>query len=182
MKSFLPGLLGMALLMLGACKGAEPQGDPATSGTTDTTSALAPVEFADMKFADMARKSLDQFEAGDIAGWMEQFADNAVYAWNTGDSLAGKEAIAEFWTKRRNEVIDSIQFLNEICLPIQVNQPQSVEAPGVWVLTWHQTNALYKSGKRMQQWMHADLHYNADGKVDRVIQYMDLASIQAAEK
>jgi hypothetical protein len=67
-------------------------------------------------------------------------------------------------------------------LPIKVNTPQSVEQAGVWLLTWYRTYARYKSGKTMQQWMHADLHYNADGKVDRIIHYMDRGTIHSAEK
>jgi hypothetical protein len=181
MKSFLIGALGATLFMMYACTGAKPEGEDAATAAADTT-ATPPAEFADPKYAQTARAAQDLFAAGDIAGWAEQFADNAVYAWNTGDSLAGKAAISEYWTKRRAEVIDSISFTDHIYLPIQVNTPQSVEAPGVWLLTWYRTYARYTSGKTMQQWMHADLHYNADGKVDRIIHYMDRSAIQSAEK
>jgi hypothetical protein len=115
-----------------------------------------------------------------MAGYMASYADNAVYQWNSGDSLAGKPAISEYWTKRRTELIDSLTFSNEIWLPIKVNQPQSVEAPGIWLLGWYQVNAKYKTGKRMGQWMHIDFHFDATDKIDRVIQYVDRVPINAA--
>ena len=95
---------------------------------------MQPVEFADLKYSDIGRKGLAALSSGDIDGWMSNFADNAVYVWNAGDSLAGKAAITAYWKKRRGEVIDSISFLNQIWLPIKVNQPQSVEQPGIWII------------------------------------------------
>jgi ketosteroid isomerase-like protein len=137
-------------------------------------------EFADQKYAEIGKKMLADLSSGDIAGFTAGYADNAVYQWNNGDSLAGKPAIAEFWTKRRAEIINSLTFSNEIWLPIKVNQPQSVESPGVWALGWYQVNAEYKTGKKMVQWMHIDLHFNANNKIDRVIQYLDRVPINAA--
>jgi hypothetical protein len=113
---------------------------------------------------------------------MSSFADNAVYQWNNGDSLAGKAAITAYWKKRRGEVIDSLTFSNQILLPIKVNKPQSIEQPGVWLLSWHQVTAKYKTGKSMSQWMHTDMHFDASDKIDRVIQYLDRAPINAATK
>ena len=78
-----------------------------------------PAEFADSKYADIARKGDASLSSGDVDGWMSAFADNAVYLWNNGDSLTGKPAIAAYWKKRRGEVIDSISFKNEIFLPDQ---------------------------------------------------------------
>lgn len=183
MKSFLFGALCSTVFLLSACTGAKPDGEAATAATADTTAApMPPAEFADAKYAQLARAAQDLFAAGDIAAWSGQFADDAVYLWNNGDSLAGKAAISEYWTKRRNDVIESISFTNHIYLPVNVNTPQSVEQAGVWVLSWYQTEAKYKSGKTMAQWIHTDLHYNADDKVDRVIQYIDRSVITAAEK
>jgi hypothetical protein len=36
--------------------------------------------------------------------WMAEFADNAVYYWNSGDSLVGKPAIDK-WRNRRANVL-----------------------------------------------------------------------------
>jgi hypothetical protein len=88
-----------------------------------------------------------------------------------------------YWTKRRAEVIDSISFSNHIYLPININPSQSIEAPGIWVLSWYMVNAKYKSsGKRMIQWIHTDTHFNENGQVDRLIQYVDNDKIKAAMK
>jgi hypothetical protein len=139
-----------------------------------------PAEFADQKYAEIGKKMFSALSRGDMAGYLNDYADNAVYQWNSGDSLAGKTAITEYWTKRRMEIIDSLKFSNEIWLPIKVNQPQSVEAPGVWLLAWYQVNAKYKTGKYMVQWMHLDLHFNSNDKIDRAIQYVDRVPINAA--
>lgn len=187
MKNLLFGALCSFFLFLVACNGAKPAGEASDSAAKmDTTAAAAPaapVEFADTKYSDMSRAMLASLAKGDVAAWLSNFSDNAVYVWNNGDSLAGKAAISEYWTKRRTQEVDSLSFKNEIYLPVKVNKPQSVEAPGVWVLSWYQVTAKYKaSGKKMTQWMHADSHYDANNKIDRLILYSDRALINAAMK
>jgi hypothetical protein len=155
--------------------------------TADTAAAVTPAkqqpaEFADAKYADIGKKHLADLTSGNIDDWMSTFSDNAVYIWNDGDSLAGKAAISAYWKKRRSEVIDSITFSNAIWLPIKVNQPQTVEQPGVWLLSWYQVKAKYKTGKWMSQWVHTDMHFDANDKVDRFIQYLDHLPIVAATK
>jgi hypothetical protein len=142
-----------------------------------------PAEFADPKYAEIGKKMIAALSSGDMANYLAPYADNAVYQWNNGDSLAGKAAITEYWTKRRTEFLDSLTFSNAIWLPIKVNQPQSVEAPGVWLLAWYQVDAKYKTtGKKMVQWMHLDFHFDAGDKVDRVVQYLDRVPINVAMK
>lgn len=156
------------------------------AATTDSVAAAPatppPAEFADAKYADIGNKGLAGLSSGDIDGWMSNYADNAVYLWNSGDSVAGKQAITAYWKKRRTEVIDSITFKNQIWLPIKVNKPQSVEQTGIWLLGWYQVYAKYKTGKSMSQWIHTDMHFDANDKIDRVIQYLDRAPINAASK
>lgn len=178
MKNHFIWALCSMLFLLVACNPPQPAEEAATTGTDTTT--VAPAEFADPKYADIIRNGLDNMSKGDIAAWMESYADNAVYQWNNGDSLAGKAAISEYWTKRRTEAIDSISFSNHIFLPVKVNTPQANEADGTWVLAWYQTYAKYKTGKSMTQWIHSASHFDANGKVDRAIQYLDRAPINAA--
>ncbi len=159
-------------------KPAEVKTDTPPEGAAATTPA--PAEFADPKYAEVGKKGLASLSSGDIDGWMTSFADNAVYVWNNGDSLVGKPAITEYWKKRRTESIETIAFTNEIWVPLKVNQPQSVEQPGVWLLGWYQTTAKYKTGKSMTQSIHTDYHFDANDKIDRVIQYLDRAPINAA--
>ncbi len=154
---------------------------PATDSTVVIAKSESPQsEFADSKYTEIGKNTLSKLASGDIAGWMNDFADTAVYVWNSGDSLAGKKAISEYWTKRRTEVIDSLKFSREIWLPIKVNKPQSVEAPGIWLLGWYMLEAKYKTGKKIVQWMHMDLHFNSADKIDRLIHYLDRAPINAA--
>ncbi len=181
MKNQLAWALSLFLLFFMACKAETPKDEAAATTTADSTAATAPAEFADMKYSEIVKNGLAALSKGDVAAWLDTYADNAVYLWNTGDSLAGKAAISEYWTKRRGEVIDSLTYKNEIFLPIKVNKPQSVEAPGVWVLAWYETTAKYKiTGKKMTQWIHSDNHFDANGKIDRSIIYLDRAVINAA--
>jgi ketosteroid isomerase-like protein len=161
-----------------SCKKEESKETDKVVSTTD--SIAKPAEFADSKYAEIGKKSLADLEKGDMDSWMNMYADNAVYVWNSGDSLVGKAAIASYWKQRRVNVIETIAFKNAIWLPIKINQPQSVEAKGVWLLAWYKTTAKYRKGKEMTQWIHTDYHFDNNDKVDRVIQYVDKAVINAA--
>jgi len=176
--------LAIASSLFFACS--SPKTEDKTPAASDSAVAAPakpqPAEFADAKYAGIAKMGLASLSSGNIDAWMSAFADNAVYVWNNGDSLAGKAKISEYWKKRRSEVIDSISFMNQIWLPIKVNQPQSVEQPGVWVLGWYQVAVKYKTGKHMGQWIHTDMHFDANDKIDRLIQYLDHVPINAALK
>jgi hypothetical protein len=176
-KVFIAFILSGILL---ACNNSKTEADKTiTKGASDTKTQ--PAEFADAKYMDMGRQHMQKFEKGDIDGWTEMFADNAVYDWSAGDSLAGKKAILDYWKNRRTNVIDSIQFSNDIWIPIKINQPQKgPDQPGIWLLSWYQVNVKYKTGKKLQFWVHTDYHFNENDKVDRAIEYIDRAPIKAA--
>jgi hypothetical protein len=161
--------------------------EKSTTNETKDTVSMAPAtknpqsEFADAKYVEMGKKGLDQLSAGNVDTWLDAFADNAIYRWSSGDSLAGKTAIANYWKERRTKIIDSIQFSNDIWLPLKVNRPQKgPDVPGIWLLGWYQVNVKYKNGKKLQFWVHADQHYNSSDKVDIYIQYIDRAPINKA--
>lgn len=183
MKNLLAWAFSLVVIFLISC-----QTDVSTKVTTDgdmkpdsTVATTSPAEFADQKYASVVRNALGSLSSGDIPAFTSSFADNAVYAWNYGDSLAGKQAITEYWTKRRADVIETLEFSDMITLPLKVNTPQSVERTGVWVLTWHQTDAKYKpTGKSMTQWIHSTIHFDANDKIDRWIQYVDRQLIAEA--
>jgi len=177
-KMFTWALLGSALFFGCNNEKAPETKEKTPDATTETKSG--PAEFADSKYSEIGKKGLAALSAGDIEGWMAGYADNAVFLWNNGDSIAGKTAITDYWKKRRTEAIDSISFTNQVFLPIKVNQPQSIEQPGVWLLGWYMTSAKYKTGKRMTQWIHTDMHFNDADQIDRVIQYLDRVPINAA--
>src|SRR5258706_5509144 len=117
MKNLLLGAVCSFFLFLISCNGGKPAEEAAeTAAKKDTTVAapVPPAEFADAKYSDMARNMLAALARGDVASWVSNFSDNAVYVWNNGDSLAGKAAISEYWTKRRTQDVDSLTFKNEI--------------------------------------------------------------------
>jgi hypothetical protein len=138
-------------------------------------------EFADAKFTTMGKQLMKEFETGDIQAFSNAFADNAVYAFSAGDSLVGRKAIFDFWQKRRHEAIKAIQFSNDIWLPIQVNQPQKgPDMKGIWLLNWYMANVTYNTDKSLTFWVHTDYHFNTENQIDRAVQYIDRAPINAA--
>jgi hypothetical protein len=183
MKRLLP--LALISFLFFACSGGKWGGQPSSSTDSAVVAPVKPLptEIADSKYSDIGKKGFNALSSGDIDSWMSSFADNAVYVWNNGDSLAGKAAITTYWKKRRSEVIDSISFLNQIWLAVKVNESQTpANLPGIWALSWHLTTAKYKTGKHMMQWMHTAFHFDANDKIDRVIQFLDRVPINAATK
>lgn len=141
-----------------------------------------PAEFADPKFAEIGKQGLKALASGDIDSFISDFAENAVYRWNAGDSVSGKQAIHAYWKDRRTNAIDKIVYDNDIWLPIKINQPQKgPDAPGVWLLSWFRATITYKkSGKSVTQWIHTDYHFDSSDKIDIVVMYLDRAPINAA--
>jgi hypothetical protein len=183
MKRFF--IVATCAVLLFACSD-EKKDEPKTTESTTTAEAdkdkkPQQSEFADPKYAEWGKKMTAQMASGDVDGWMSNYADKAMYRWSSGDSLAGKAAIAKYWTDRRKNVIDSISFTNEIWLPLKVNTPQAgPDIPGVWLISWYQVNVKYKNGKKLSFWTHTDHHYDANDKIDITIQYIDMAPIKAA--
>lgn len=172
-------LASCCLIMLAACKD-EPEKTTQAVVAGEATKSPPPVSFADQRYVDMGKKAQSQFAAGDIDGWASNFADNIKFRWSAGDSLTGKEAVVKYWKDRRANVIQSIEISNDIWLPVTVNEPQHNEARGTWLLNWHQVKATYKNNESLTFWIHIDMHYNNEDKVDEVIQYIDRAPINAA--
>jgi len=156
---------------------AEPKDSPSAA-----KSATPPAsEFADDRYMEMGKKHLAQMSSGDINGWLDAFSDKAVYYWSAGDSLAGKAALTKYWTDRRTKVIDSISFSKDIWLPLKINRPQQgPDAPGIWLLGWYMVDVKYKNGKKLQFWVHTDMHYDDHDKIDQAVQYIDRAPINKA--
>ena len=181
MKNQLLLAISLIALLFTACTAEKPADENAeTANMPDTTATPAPAEFADAKYSGMVSNMLASFQNEDIPSYMGHFADNAQINWNAGDSITGKAAIQEYWTNRFANVIDSLKFSEHIYLPVKVNQPQANESAGTYVLSWNRTDAKYKTGKSMTQWMHTVYHFDSNDKIDQVLYYMDRAPINAA--
>jgi ketosteroid isomerase-like protein len=173
----------ICLVLLFSCNENEKKAVASESNSVGDKSAAESkdYEIGDMKLVDIAKKSSQYLESGDIDSWMATFADNATYRWNNLDSVVSKAAISDYWKKRRTDIIDSISFSNEIWMAIKVNRAQSpMQMTGNYVLGWHLVNARYKTGKSMTQRVHTTYHFNDAGLIDRVSAYMDKAPINAA--
>ena len=172
-------LFALCLSFLVGCKKEKLMETPAV---TSDEEKIQPVEFADAKYTEIGKKSLDYLTKGDMDAWMSNYADDAKYYWNNGDSLVGKPAIDKYWRSRRANVIESITFENDIWLPTKVNDLKNVKNTGIWLLSWYKTTAKYKSGKSMTQWIHTIYHFDKNDKIDEVNQYLDKALINEAMK
>jgi hypothetical protein len=176
-------ILGCFVLgMLGACNNDKPAAEePKVKSAADTEKP--PAEFADKKYTEWGMAGMKEFEKGNIEGWAERFADDVVHFWSAGDSVAGKANLIAYWKDRRANVIDSISFSKDIWLPILVNKSQQgPDMEGTWLMSWYQVHARYKTGKSLDFWVHNDYHYNSKDQVDRIIQYIDRAPINAATR
>lgn len=179
MRKLLSALVCACMFM--ACNNGTDSASIDSNADTAKTTTSQQAEFANPKYVEAGKTAMAKFEAGDVEGWLSEYDDNAVFQWSNGDSIAGKPAIVNYWKNRRGNVIDSIDMSNDIWLPIKVNTPQrGPDMPGVWLLSWHQVDVKYKTGKKLTFWVHTDYHYNANDKIDRAIQYIDFAPIKAA--
>jgi hypothetical protein len=181
MKKVFFGVFISALLI--ACNNEKTEeNSSATAVTPSTETKKSGDEILNMSEADDAKNSLMAFAKGDVNGMTAHYDDNAKYYWSGGDSLTGKKAIQDYYSGRW-KVIDSVQVLNQVVLPVKVNISQAPQhALGKWVLVWSQLQVKYKNGKTIGFWTHADYHYNDAGKVDVAIQYIDRHPIMEATK
>jgi hypothetical protein len=169
-----------ACLIMYACDNNAAESKPTETGVTETK-ATPQSEFADAKYAEWGKQQMAHFVKGDYDAWGEQLADNIVYRWSSGDSIAGKAAVINYWKERRKNYIDSVSISNDIWLPVKVNTPQrGPDMPGVWNLQWHQVDVKYKNGKKLTIWTHQAAHYNDADKIDRITIYQDRAPIKEA--
>ena len=175
-------ILATSCMLLFACNDKKTEELKTDAGDPEMETTTPQSEFADAKYTEIGKKMMAQLDNGDMDGWLSNFADNAVFAWSGGDSLAGKNAIGEFWKNRRMNVIDSLSNSNDIWIPIKVNTPQKgPDMAGVWLLGWSQVDVKYKGvDKKLSFWVHNDYHFDANDKIDRAVSYIDFAPINKA--
>jgi ketosteroid isomerase-like protein len=170
-----------AILALAACNSPQPKEEAPKTDVPAVEAAQKPIEFGDQKYATMCKSGMESLSTGNLDGFTDLYADNAVYRWNNGDSLAGKPAIIQYWKDRRQNVITKLEFSDDIWLPLIVTEASTEKVrKGTWVLGWYTTHATYKTGKSIVQSMHMLYHFNNAGKVDEVIHFLDRGPISAA--
>ena len=95
--------MASAIFMFIACS--SPKTDDKATVTNDSAVAAPakppPTEIGDPKYVDIGKSGNAALSSGNIDAWIGSFADNAVYIWNNGDSLAGKPAITAYWKKKK---------------------------------------------------------------------------------
>jgi len=167
-------IIPMGVLIVVAACNAPKQDMPA-----ETPKPMAAVELGDSAKIKTCKDGLMALSAGNIDAFAANMTDDAVYAWNYGDSIAGKAAIMDYWKDRRMNVIDKLEVKNDIWLSLKVNKWSQVGA-GDYVLLWALVTATYKGGKSMTQEIHNIYYFDKAGKINRVTQFIDRASIAAA--
>lgn len=182
MKKILFGVFISAFLI--ACNNeAKEDAKPASSESAPAADAKKTGdEILAMSEADGAKNALLAFAKGDVAGMTSHYDDNAKLYWSGGDSLVGRQAIADYYTGRW-KLIETLNVVDQVVLPVKVNTSQAPEhALGKWVLVWSKISVKYKNGKTLNFWTHNDYHYNDAGKVDVAIQYIDRHPLMEATK
>ena len=166
---------------LWSCNQQAPESVQPSEAAVTQEAAPQPTEFADESYTDLCKQALTSMTIKDIDGLVSNIADDAIWVFNSGDSISGKQAIADYWTNRLTNAIDKLEISNEIWLSLKVNESTQGVRTGNWVLGWADVTASYiATGKSMSQNIHMLYHFDDDGKFDRVIQYLDRASIIAA--
>jgi ketosteroid isomerase-like protein len=170
----------LALPLIWSCNSPKKE-EPVKTETPTEAVAQRPIDFADERFSNICKDGLMKLGNGDVDGYLSNFAEDAIYRWNNGDSLAGKSEIAKFWNDRRKNVITKLEFSDDIWLSMMVTDANTQNVrKGNWVLSWYTVNASYKTGKSMKQSMHILYHFNNNEKIDEVIQFVDRQPIIAA--
>jgi ketosteroid isomerase-like protein len=141
-----------------------------------------PVDIADPKYINRSKEVLTSLCKGDMEGFIKQYADNATYRWNYGDSLVGRQAIVDYWKERRSSVIDTITFKNETWLAIKANVPPAHIKPGVYVLGWADFTVTYVNGSSVDMNIHTVFGYDDHDKIISTLQYLDRSLIADALK
>lgn len=137
------------------------------------------IEFGDTTKSQLCKEGIMALAAGDVDSFTRSLADNVVYAWNSGDSIAGKAAIADYWKDRHANVIEKMDVSKVAILSLKVNESK-VAPPGDYVFMWASVTASYKGGKSMTQLVHNIYSFDSYGKISRITQFIDRVPIMAA--
>ncbi len=141
-----------------------------------------PIAIADGKYIDISREILTSLCKGDLDAFIKNYAEEARYRWNYGDSLLGRQAIYDYWKERRTSVIDTITFRNETWLAIKANNPPKHITPGVYVLNWSDFTVTYSNGSTIDMNIHTVFGFDTNDRLISTRQYLDRSLIADALK
>ena len=171
-------------VFLFACNSEKKEGATATDTKTTASTEKPPVELImDSALLASTKATMTAFENKDVDGYTANMDDNVKFRWSGGDSLTGKQAVKDFYTKRF-AIIKTIKFSNPIFLPLMANvSPNGGQtAAGKWMLNWYMVDVTYTNDKNLKFWVHNAQHYNDAGKIDETAQYIDRHPIMEATK
>lgn len=138
------------------------------------------IEFGESKYVDLAKQGIPALMNEDLDAFLGNMAEDGIYVFSSGDTIAGKPAMMEYW-QGRMDVIESITIENDIWLNVKVNETETDTPLGNWVMGWFDVSATYTSGGSMSQNVHTLYHFNENDQVDITIQYIDRLSIAQAQ-
>lgn len=141
-----------------------------------------PVDIADPKYITLSKEVLNALCRGDMEGFIKPYTEDAIYRWNYGDSLVGRQAILDYWKERRSSVIDTITYKNEAWLAIKANDVPKHIKPGVYALGWADFTVTYTNGSSIDMNIHTIFRYDKDDKIISTLQYLDRSLIANALK
>ncbi len=178
--------IAIALFLLSACnsgtdsKPVENEAPAANSERPTATDAANSIVLPPSS-TDGVKKAIEAYASGDISAFTADMDENIKFYYPApGDSLVGKKAVSDFYTKRR-AMADSIQVVNPIYLGIR-NSTNPAVAQGDWLMAWYTYAIKYKNGKRIGLPIHVVQHLNSAGKVDIMAMYYDMHRVMEASK
>lgn len=179
-------VIAFALFILSACNsGTETKSEsaetPAASSETPTAADAAASTVLPPSSTDGLKSAIEGFASGDMSAFTANMDDNVKFYYPVpGDSLVGKQAVLDFYTKRRS-LSDSIVVVNPVYLGIR-NTTNAAVAQGDWLMAWYTFAIKYKNGKRIALPIHIVQHQNAAGKIDIMAMYYDFHRVMEASK
>jgi hypothetical protein len=141
-----------------------------------------PIAIADPKYIEISSDILTSLCKGDLESFIKNYAEEARYRWNYGDSLVGRQAIYDYWKERRTSVIDTITYKNETWLAIKANRPPKHITPGVYVLNWSDFTVTYSNGSSIVMNIHTIFGFDTNDRLISTRQYVDRSLIADALK
>lgn len=145
------------------------------------TNATRDIEMGDQRLAHAVKQMNEDFQKGNMEAWLRRYTEDAVFVFSCGDSLVGREAIAQYWKERRHRLMDTIEMSSEVLLPVSINTPTANQyKKGNWLLNWYQVHVRFQNKEELSFLVHVDHHFDSAGLIDRSIQYMDFVPIRNA--